>query len=58
MADSKPDKVVRLSPERWQWLVDYIAEHYGDQHPEDQITVWEPTEVNGILFLPALYRAA
>jgi hypothetical protein len=58
MADAKPDKVVRISPDRWQSLVAYTAEHYGDQRPGDEITVWEPTEVGGILFLPALYRAA
>lgn len=58
MADSKPDKVVRISAERWQWLVDYIAANYGDKNPTDEITIWEPTVINGILFLRGLYRAA
>lgn len=58
MADAKPDKIVKLSPERWQWLVDYIRTNYGDQRPGEEISVYEATEVNGILFLPALYRAA
>lgn len=53
-----PDKTVRLSPDRWQSLVDYIRANYGDQHPEENITVYEATEVNGLLFLPAVYRAA
>ncbi len=58
MADSKPDKIARISAERWKWLADYIAANYGDKNPTDEITVWEPTEINGILFLPALYRMA
>lgn len=58
MADAKPDKIVRLAPDRWQSLVAYIAEHYGDKRPGDEITVYEPTEVGSVLFLPAVYRPA
>lgn len=56
--DVTPDKVVRLSPDRWQSLVDYIRVNYGDHRPGVEITVYEPTDVAGIMFLPALYRAA
>lgn len=57
-ADAKPDKIVRLAPDRWQSLVDYIRVNYGDQRPGEEITVYEATDVNGILYLPALYHAA
>lgn len=56
--DVNSDKVVRLTPDRWQSLVDYIRTNYGDQRPGEEITVHEPTDVLGILFLPAVYRAA
>ncbi|MDI1263874.1 MAG: hypothetical protein PS018_11515 [bacterium] len=48
---------VLLSAERWQWLVDYIRVNYGDNAVTNEITVFEPTIVNGVMFLPARYRA-
>lgn len=51
----RADGVVELSAERWQWLVDYIAANYGDANVQPKITVYEPTVVNGIMFLPAHY---
>lgn len=51
--------VVELSAERWQWLVDFIRKNYADLRAVDggsEITVYEPTVVNGIMFLPARYR--
>lgn len=41
-----------------QSLVDFIRVNYGDTRPGEEITVYEPTDVLGILFLPAAYRAA
>lgn len=52
------DGRVALSPDRWQALVEYIREHYADQQPTEQITVYEPTFVNDVLYLPAVYHAA
>lgn len=49
---------VCLPPDRWQSLVDYIRVNYGDQRPGEEITVYEATDVQGILFLSAVYRAA
>lgn len=48
--------VVALSADRWQRLVDFIAANYGDANVAPEIPVYEPTEVNGIMFLPARYR--
>lgn len=56
--DVNPDKVVRLAPDRWASLVEYIRVNYADLRPGVEIKVYEPTEVSGILYLPALYQAA
>lgn len=48
--------VVMLSAERWGWLVDFIRANYPDQVVSDEICVFVPTEVNGIMFLPTRYR--
>lgn len=58
MADAKPDKVVKISPERYGWLRDFIRVEYGDTADTGEIAMYEPTEVRGIMFLRALYQAA
>lgn len=58
MADAKPDKIVRLPPDRWRALVEHVRVVFRDQNPGAEIAVYEPTDVSGIMFLPALYRSA
>lgn len=61
MADSRPDKIVRIAPDRWQSLVEHVHARYAHRAEvllADEIAVYEPTLIGGILYLPALYRAA
>ena len=57
MADDKP---VKLSPERWAVLAAHVgAERFGLATGDlEQVKVDVPIEIGGILFLPAVYRAA
>lgn len=50
---------VKLKPERWAALVAWFkaAPHLKDSDPVE-IEVVEPVNVDGILFLPAVYQAA